>query len=346
MNLLFYFANKSKAERKAIVVNFISGMIVFGVISGVWITIISCKYNQLTYSTSKDLNFYEISPDGSAYANRWYNKGLYSPPNETAISVWEDPYFTFERLPRWRPYESLESFVYYLKVIKGHIREAVAVFNLYSLLSPFIFIAYLIILLCKPKKILNQPAALYPFISLLLIVGGYSMIRLIERLIWPTVFLLLLMGGFVVDKLHQNTFFTRLRRATIYIILIVSFSISPARNFSIRTSGKPRRSVATANVNIINILKIHIQSGEAIASYNDLGQTHRLSYFLRARYYGLTKNVEDLHKYRIKHYFVWAKKEKAKKMSFPGYRKAVYIKGINLGIYAFVGDEQTPGPIR
>jgi hypothetical protein len=172
------------------------------------------------------------------------------------------------------------------------------------------------------------------------------MIRLEERLIWPSVFLLLLMAGFVIERLHQNTFFTRLRRIVVYIIVVVSFIIQPIRTLYDRVLAYPAGPVASSHNMQINLLKRYIQNGDSIASYGGFGATHRLSFFLRARYYGMTVNTEDLYKYKIQHFFVWSNDPAAQELPLPGYRNYLHLPAMNLTIYGFIDDKDSLDPVR
>lgn len=348
MNFIHFLTHKSKTERKTILANFFCGLIVFSIISGFWITAISCKYKKLTFSTAKDINFYFYVTSSylSFHADKWHNKGLYPPPNKTAISAWEDPYFIFDSLPAWSPYESSDSFRHYIKVIIKNIGGAAKILNKFSFLSAFIFIAYLWIIFSKPGKILNRPAMLYPFASLLLLIGGYSMIQLIERLIWPSVFLLLLMAGFVIDRLHQNTFFTRLPRIAVYVILIVSFSILPVKTLANRVFTEIYRPETFNPKKWVGVLGKYIQVGDSIASNKDWAETQFLSFFLKAQYYGVVgENAIELHKYRIQHLFVWGKPV-PEELSIPGYRELGSNQDMGLTIYSLIDDKHSIGPVR
>ena len=93
-NVIFFFRNN---RRKTISINFISAILIFFLISGVWIYLLSDKYGYPTIGTSAVSGLALNNPDKSGTHIANLAKGLIPPVNETALSVWEDPsYLKFE----------------------------------------------------------------------------------------------------------------------------------------------------------------------------------------------------------------------------------------------------------
>jgi hypothetical protein len=78
-------------------------MIVFLLLSGLWITAISLKYKKFTISTTMAHAWTLVAPTARGEALRWI--GLYPPPNSTALSAWEDP--SSLPLDIWNPFSHI-----------------------------------------------------------------------------------------------------------------------------------------------------------------------------------------------------------------------------------------------
>ena len=195
MNILHYFRHDSREGKNKILINCFCGFVVFGIVSGAWIAVISAKYHRLTFSTAGSINMSMIKYSRGP-------QGFVAPPNPTAISAHEDPFLYV--LP-WSPFgsqfDSLDVLKRRIKKTMRNVLNILKHFVLFSSLSVAIGLAYVLFLLQRPRKILTECEILYPFVSLLLFCAGYSLIGLRERYLWITCFLLLLMGGYVVDKL-------------------------------------------------------------------------------------------------------------------------------------------------
>ena len=78
------FGAATSVDKKNVLRNFISGMVIFSILSGVWIFLISRKYDRFTFSTAASFNY--------GLTNGYIHEYMLVPPsNATAISYWEDP---------------------------------------------------------------------------------------------------------------------------------------------------------------------------------------------------------------------------------------------------------------
>ncbi len=306
MNFLHYVKSWDRGTRLKVFANFFSGLAVFGVISGIWIAAISLKYHRVTYATvGGDYIMSFIRPGGrDLHPMSW--QGFLAPPNQTAVSSWEDPSsFTY---PRWSPFDSSDAFKYYLRHIKANFRKIYRTFREFSYLSVPIYIACILFLLQKPGKILTQYYQVaFPLISIFLFLWGYSLVFVEIRHIWVTFFLVLILGGYMMDRLFEGSFFTKTRKVALYIFFIISFAYRPA------VINLP----AAANVDkpyylLSQELKKYIRPGDRIASNGEWNESLYLAYHLNVPYYGIPKeNIdkqtlnEELHKFNINRYLIW-----------------------------------------
>jgi hypothetical protein len=300
VNFLHYVKRQDRAIRSKIIANFFCGFAVFSIISGIWITILSSKYHTFVYATAGGNHLMSlISHDKEPM----YYHGFLAPPNQTAISAWEDPsFFTF---PRWSPVESFDAFKYYARYVKKNFYKIYDLLKQFSFLSLPIIIASSLFLLKKPKKILSDHQIFFPVISVFLFLWGYSLIIVEERYLWVTFFLILILGGCIIEKLFQNSFFTPPRKAALYIFFLISIYQPVIGRLPYMDRGESIYPLSQK-------LKETIHPGDRIASNKGWGMSLFIAYYLDASYYGIPKDPADketldkeLHKYHINHYLIW-----------------------------------------
>ena len=303
MNVLHYFRSETKQAKKKVLHSFLAGIVVFALISGVWIGLISHKYGELIFGGSGQAALRgDAAPNGRGPAVLW--QGFLEPSNETAVSAWEDPCYL--KMPPYNPLESWSNFVHQLKVVWGNIRKTAGFFMDFSVLSVVIAIAYVLFWL-RGFNIAKMPReVLYPTVTIMLFVGAYSIVLVEARYIWVLFILLMLMGGYVLGRLFGNNFFTKTRRSALLVIFFLTFAVPAAqvlRDYANR--GKSVYGLGRA-------LSAGIEPDCKIASNANWPGSLYQSYYLGCKYYGVEKkNItkaelkRDLEKYGIDYYFVW-----------------------------------------
>ena len=306
MNVLWYIRSETKQARKSILRNFLAGAVVFAVISGIWIGLISNKYGQFTFGTSGRTTYGAATSGGrQGLGILW--QGFLEPSNPTAISVWEDP--SYLETPPHEPLGTLASVKNQIKLTAGHIVTTAGIFMDFSILSIAIGVAYLLFWVRRFNKAMIRlmPAeVLYPTVAIIIYAGGYSLVWVQARYLWIVCILLMLMGGYVLSRLFENKFFTKTRRVVLLIIFFLSFAVPASQvlgDYSNRGKGLYGLSEA---------LKSPIEQGRKIASNTNWPATFFLSYHLGCKYYGIPKgNItraelnSELEKYGIDYFFVW-----------------------------------------
>lgn len=306
MNVLCYFRSETKQERKKVVQNFLTGVAVFAVISGVWIGLISNKYGELTFGTSGKTT-YGAAAGGGRGSLGVYTEGFLEPPNATAINIWEDP--SYLKTPPREPLGTAVFIEEQLKITAGNTQAIGSIFMDFSILSIAIGIAYLLFWLRRFNKTIVRtiPAeVLYPTIATVLFSGGYSLIWVQARYLWVVCIMLMLMGGYVLSRLFENKFFTKTRQAALLVIFFLSFAVPALKELEAYANrGKGIYSLS-------EVLKSRIGQGQKIASNTNWPSTLYLAYYLGCKYYGVPKeNItgamlnSDLGKYGIDYFFAW-----------------------------------------
>jgi hypothetical protein len=314
----FLRAGDSPARRR-VLRNACCALLVFSMVAGTWIGLLSAKYGKFTWSTSGRYNLGRLAPP----AARNHLPRIAPPSNDTAISAWEDP----PRLgtAEWSPLHSLRDFAYYAWRVVQNAHEILMALLEFSSLSGAILV--LIVLLLLDREILRTAPdkTLYPLVTLILFCAGYMLVLIETRYLWFCCFLLLLMGGYAYDRVVlRNPFFTRVRRGCVVAAFIASFAVAPAFQLVwFRNMGRESRVLAQA-------LGKYIQPGDRIASDGESQTSLFLAYHLKARCYtglgmrpcdGDVAAIEaDLGRYGIDHYLVW-EKSKAGALSLADYRK-------------------------
>jgi hypothetical protein len=307
MNVLHYLRSETKEVKKKVVRNFLAGAAVFALISGVWIGLISNKYKEFTFGTSGKIAYGSVVSAGFQGLGVYW-QGFLEPPNETAISVWEDPSYLLKPLPREKAgrWDFVKE---QAKITTGLIGEIGKVFVGFSVLSIAIGIAYVLFWLRRFNKAIirgTPPEVLYPTIMIAIYAGGYSLVVVRARYLWVLCMVLMLMGGYVLNKLFENKFFTKTKRAVLLVIFFLSFAAPAFKELDAYANrGKGIYSLS-------EVLKSRIGQGQKIASNTNWPGTLYLSYYLGGKYYGVPKgNISgaelnsELEKYSIEYFFVW-----------------------------------------
>jgi hypothetical protein len=292
MNVLWYFRSETRQAKKKVVCNFLAGAVVFALISGAWIGLLSNKYGQLTFGTTGKASYRtKVVPGSQGLAT--LQQGFWEPSNKTAMSAWEDP-------SSWDFVRNQLSFT------AGLIGKIAGFFMDVSALSIGIAIAYVLFWLQR-FNIKTMPAeVLFPTITIAIFAGGYSLIWVRERYLWSLFVLSMLMGGYVLARLFKNNFFTKAKRMALLIIFFLSFAV-PA-SYSLRDYAHRGKWA----YNLGQALKNVIPAKSKIASNTNWAGSLFLSYHLDCKYYGAQKkNIskielkKQLEKYGIVYYLVW-----------------------------------------
>jgi hypothetical protein len=325
MNIAHFIRCSTKPEKRNVLRNAITGIVLFSIISGTWITAISFKYNRFTISNMGKANFSAMAPGlpdtGFELGNPMFHEGFFPPSNNTAFSVWEDPSYLMSKLPAWSPIESTAYLKHFLTNILKNIKECIRIFGAFSRLSYTIIIAYILLLIVQQfnRQILRGDM-LYSFFTLLLFTGGYMPFHLELRYLWIVNILLLLMGGYVLTILFQHAFFkNNVRKNVLIVFFAVSFILTPLKSFI--QAGHDNMSKEMYALSLLIKEKYNIQGNiasnkewECIAIQDSWHKTFRLAYHLNSKYYGQAKEdisdselENDLKKYNIDYYFIWGK---------------------------------------
>lgn len=304
---------KFKKNRKIIMKNFILGLVAFLCISGIWVGLISDKYDKLTIGTASTFNYGIFGPQSPGPPI--YYDGLMKPQDD-AMSVWDDP--SYIKVVEWSPFSSIENFDYQLQIISYNLVETIKIIESFSILS-ILIILLAFFLINKSSNDSSKNNLTVILLTIFIYSAGYCFIFVEIRYLWFVELLLLLLGVLSIKVLFEE--YSLKKNLTILLVFLMCFSFIPYPVFNLYDTygdGKDIYNLAE------NLKKQGIQGGNIAASSADWRDTLILSYYLNSKYFGLTKPSstpkeisEELHKNEIKYYIWWHKEP----INIQGYEK-------------------------
>jgi len=318
MNFLIFQLNKGSVSRQKLKHHFVTGMIVFLALSGIWITAISFKYKTFTISTTMGRAWTLVAPTSRGEALRWM--GLYPPPNPTAISAWEDP--SFLPLDIWNPFSSRFYFIHYcINIIKNliHLIEIIATHSIFYLL---ILMATLAAAFYDFFKKHPSPLLICSLVSFFLYPAGFLHLYVVERYIWIEFLWLILFTGYLFSRLKGGFNQAKILIFLLFLYVLASYSLEPL-NYLISDYDRVTEFGTSGQkiYQISQILKTKYNLKGHIASNDRWSESLFLSYYLGCRYFGQIKeNISaeeleaELKKYKIKYFFLWGTGEDEEKL--------------------------------
>lgn len=326
-NVFYYFKNSSKNNKKVISKNFLIGISIFFIISGAWIGIISDKYGYTTFGTTGKYNYNIVGPESQGHP--MYYQGLIKPPNDSAVSAWEDPsYFSMKS---WSPLDSFSNLFYQINLLFDNILKILDILLSYSIFSLIIIMVAIIFIMKSDSKSYKTKIKCLLF-TILIYSGLYALILVENRYLW-LVYVLILMMGLLLIGYYSKVYKLNNFKNVLILLLILSFSIGPIIDLTINLD---------IEKNIYELgqdLKVNYNLNGKIASNTGWEFNTYLAYYLNSKYYGMTINNNDynsvnnqLEENNIDYYFVWYNKE----MILPDYKEVIYIKNWGLRIYSKV----------
>jgi hypothetical protein len=298
VNLIFYCRTKNGHNKARILNNSIYGIVVFVLIGACWISIISNKYGQLTIGTAGSYNHAIVGPQSSGHPMPFM--GLLDPPNNTAISVWEDP--SYIKTEGWSIFDSISSTRHQLTNILKNVCEIISTLNRFSLLSLALLSMTVVYLLEKGKQIVTDNIFLL-VVTMVVLFSGYAMLLVESRYIWLSNILTIIIGAKLLDLLFQKNSLKQISKIILSVIFVVSFSVVPLIELCHFDIGK----------DIFNLYNkiCYLNINGRVASNGEWRKSSILSFYNGWQYYGekgrlseseLEAEFEDK---KINYFLVW-----------------------------------------
>jgi hypothetical protein len=175
---------------------------VFAVLTLPFVAVLSIKYHKPTINNAGAYDHHIYGPIGRATSPMTY-MGPLQPPNDTAMSVWEDPTLMTNLVPDWKPFDNWERFGFFWNSVIGRNFNN-AVHSTYGL-GPFVAlgISGLILGIMQKKHKYSRELRFFGGISLLMI-AGYSLVLIDGRYLWGSVALACAGTALVVSQWQQK----------------------------------------------------------------------------------------------------------------------------------------------
>jgi len=303
-NIIHYFRNPTSELKKRVVANFILGIVVFLIISGAWISLLSNKYGYFTVGTAGKYNFAVFGPELEDHP--MHVQGFLKPADKTAVSAWEDP--AYLDVGSWGPLQSWGACWYEIKYFLNNALGIIFAFQSFSVFAFLIFFGAIFLAISKIRQGLKIELH-YSLITMAIYSIGFALFLIELRYLWITYILLLLMGGYLLNKLLDKEYYSkRLRSNVILGLFVVSFLVFPVDQL-VRNLNTGREMYELSK----KLKHEYIIKGN-IASNKKWADSLYLSYYLNAQYYGESKKeiydkelATELKKHKIDYYFVWQK---------------------------------------
>ncbi len=315
-------------------------MFIFLFISGFWVFMLSNKYKEFTIGTTGRFIYAAAGPKYNLFSPISISSlGFLKPPNETAISIWEDP--SCVRLESWSPMQSRNSFLYQLKLSSKNI-YTVSHYMLQkvSLFSALIIFAYILFCIMPLQSLISESIGLYPLLTVVLYPLGYLIVAVVDRHLWLVCILLLLMGAELLTMLLRSNFFIGAKKEVTKAVFVLSFLLLPFYNLILNFNGG--RDIYTLS----RVLSSYGIRGNVVSNKTDAPtnknwhMTLYLSYYLGNHYYGevpgKTSDKEPQGLFlqnNIDYYFFWGKASDAPEFLFK-YKEKTGAKFPGLRIYS------------
>jgi hypothetical protein len=300
-NAIHLYRSETKEKKKAVFFNFISGMVIFLLLSGGWIQLLSQKYNHFTFSTQVKYNFGLGAPNSKGHPT--HSAGIIKPVNNTAVSVWEDP--SHLTVSEDEPFYFISKKKHFAHNFLRRLKKIFAYCHQFSYFS--IAIISISILFVKIDASVFSNKIFYALFTSLIYCFGYALIIAEFRYFYVVYLLITLIGVLILDDI-----FPLLNKKTT-ITSVIFFTLI----FSLIAYKPVIQIQKNVNVNkdihlISDILKKEIPTNSNVASNNNWHKTLCISYLSGYQYYGETKEenindslMNDLTSNNIKYYFYW-----------------------------------------
>ena len=298
-NFYFYFRNVS--NRKVVLKNFLLGLSVFFIISGAWTGVISDKYGYLTIGTAGGYNYELVGPESRGQATGY--QGLMNPPNNSAVSAWEDP--SFFKMNSWNVFGSWNNFKHQLNLILKNSINILFIFVNYSFLSLTILIVTILFII-KTNFKESRRKIVCLLATILIFPVFYAFIVVENRYLWLVYILTMITGIYLINHFYNVDRLNKFSRYILLAFLLTSFIVTPIMNLANTFNvGNDEYILSQSLENVYNV------KGN-IASNDKWESSLYLAYFLNSKYYGITINNGDVNSVNdqltsseIDYYLVW-----------------------------------------
>lgn len=306
-NVLHYWRGETSLERRQVMRNCLSGLVVFAVISGVWVAALSAKYGGLTVATAGRFNF-DLSSAGYPHSSR-----LLPPPNPSAVSYWEDPYLVVRdleaRIGTSIAAEPRSSVSVRATFALRRLGESVRTLQSFSVFSMAVLLGAAWLARPRAPAGPSRDRARDVLVTLGLYCGGYILLVIEPRYLW-VVWPLVMIVGFHLASSVLASGKTTMVKAPVALLLIAFVASCWVEPWSFLHGAKEPAGRNPEQVRR-NLERMGVRG--RVASDTEWGTTMGMAFHNQWQYYGYTGHGEDgrdvrreLEEHGIDYYIVWS----------------------------------------
>ena len=288
-NLIFYSKSELKIEKKKIFKGLLLGLVIFFVLSGLWVGVISEKYHRLTISTAGEYNQALVGPEYKVNimdtgSSPIYYMGLIKPPNNDSVSIWDE--FSYMGLNKWSPFASWNNMEYEIKLIFANIVYSFNIIESYMSAAVVILFFMLLLIFRFDIEKTAKNNLKYLILTIFIYVGGYCVITPEWRYLWLIFVLLMVSGFYMIDNINKSNLINLRLRNILLILFFFTLILQPV----IEIDHFAEQSDNSYNLSILLQNEYNIHGN--LAS-NEYSQMTTISYYLNSKYYGIPKATNN-----------------------------------------------------
>lgn len=267
--------------RRRLLVHSVLTLVSMAVVVGLWSSVLTAKFGYFTTGSTGRYNLLINAPNSPGQVMHW--AGLVPPPDEHAISLWDDVTDQVHRMPDWDPLATAADRAYLWGKVQGNFWKTLEVMErqtawLYALLVVVLLTAGTRADLRPrwPGFILAAALVLYPV--------GYFVLHVEERFLVILPLLVLMGAAYAIARAGARGLMNGWWRRDIAVAVVgLTFLWHP-----LEMLGKQRNS-AEGLMRQAEALREVLPAGAKVASAGNWAASLYLSYFLDLRYHGETR---------------------------------------------------------
>jgi hypothetical protein len=293
-------------KRALVIRQYAVGLVIFLMISGLWIAIMSHKYETLTVGQAGLFNWALVGPESEDYP---MFKGLHPPPNHTAVHALEDPSLFMGKMKMWNPVESRDDLFHFLRLAAKNSWDIYLYHVSYNPLAVVFLLGIALMLAWSPAHFFRRMEIAIPLFAVFIYLGGFIPLLIQDRHLCFTFLVALAMGGCTLEILFSRQFFRDGKvRAVVILLMIASATLTPLRALVQGALIPPNRDT----YELSRVLREAGHTRGAIASNGHFIETMGLAYHLGFPYYGVVdaksgeaSPEQALASSQIDYFFLW-----------------------------------------
>ena len=227
ISFVIFIRTPERVQKLKLVSSYLVGLFAFGLISFVWIYLISDKYGYWTFGTAGHYNHRVFGPQSLGHP--MFYIGLMEPPNGTATTIMED--FSNVDLPAWAALDLASNIKFYVSRLLNNLFGYFKIINDFSFATASILLISVVYLIQKGKKSLHNNIVVI-LLFLFVLTSGYVMLVIEHRYLWLYNLLMVAMGSYLLTQLFKSIQLNTPAKIMLTLMFYCSFLLYPGITLS------------------------------------------------------------------------------------------------------------------